>query len=58
MEHTRGAPFHPMTQGKIERYHRSMKNAVTLQNFYFLWNLKKEIPRCVTYYNTERYPVP
>jgi len=26
MEHTRGRPFHPMTQGKIERYHRSMKN--------------------------------
>ena len=24
MEHTRGAPYHPMTQGKIERYHRSM----------------------------------
>jgi putative transposase len=23
--HTRGKPFHPMTQGKIERYHRSMK---------------------------------
>ena len=26
MEHTRGAPYHPHTQGKIERYHRSMKN--------------------------------
>ena len=22
--HTRGAPYHPMTQGKIERHHRSM----------------------------------
>ena len=28
MAHTRGAPYHPMTQGKIERYHRSMKNVV------------------------------
>ena len=28
MKHTRGAPYHPMTQGKIERYHRSMKNVV------------------------------
>jgi len=25
MDHTRGKPYHPMTQGKIERYHRSMK---------------------------------
>ena len=25
IEHTRGVPYHPMTQGKIERYHRSMK---------------------------------
>jgi transposase InsO family protein len=26
--HVRGAPNHPMTQGKFERYHRSMKNVV------------------------------
>ena len=30
LTHTRGAPYHPMTQGKIERYHRSMKNVVKL----------------------------
>ena len=30
LTHTRGAPYHPMTQGKIERYHRSMKNIVKL----------------------------
>ena len=33
MEDTRGAPYHPMTQGKIERYHRSMDNLVQLQNY-------------------------
>src|SRR5262249_5709627 len=32
--HTRGAPYHPMTQGKIERYHRSMKNVVKLDVYY------------------------
>ena len=42
MAHTRGAPYHPMTQGKIERYHRSMKNIVKLQNYYFPWELEQE----------------
>jgi transposase InsO family protein len=31
MEHTRGRPYHPQTQDKIERYHRSMKNVVKLR---------------------------
>ena len=26
MDHTRGAPYHPQTQGKTDRYHRTMKN--------------------------------
>jgi len=55
MAHTRGAPYHPMTQGKIERYHRSMKNVVKLQNYYFPWELEKEISMFVDYYNNHRY---
>lgn len=55
MEHTRGAPFHPMTQGQIERSHRSMKNVVTLQNFDFPWELEREMGRFIAYDNTERY---
>jgi transposase InsO family protein len=33
MQHIRGAPYHPMTQGKIERWHRSLKNVVKQQCF-------------------------
>ena len=55
IKHTRGAPFHPMTQGKIERYHRSMKNVVKLQNYYFPGDLEEEISRFVEYYNYQRY---
>ena len=55
MTHTRGAPYHPMTQGKIERYHRSMKNVVKLQNYYFPWEWEQEISRFVDYYNNHLY---
>ena len=55
MDHTRGAPYHPQTQGKIERYHRTMKNVVKLQNYYVLSELEVEIGKFVDYYNNERY---
>jgi len=55
IEHTRGAPYHPMTQGKIERYHRSMKNVVKLEHYYFPWELEKAIAEWVDHYNHERY---
>ena len=55
ISHTRGRPCHPMTQGKIERYHRTMKNVVTLQNYYAPWELEQEIKRFVCWYNHERY---
>ena len=55
MKHTRGAPYHPMTQGKIERYHRSMKNVVKLENYYFPWELENAIAEWVAHYNHERY---
>jgi len=55
LTHTRGKPYHPMTQGKIERYHRSMKNILLLDNYYCPEDLKAEIARFVDHYNHRRY---
>jgi transposase InsO family protein len=55
IKHIKGAPYHPQTQGKIERYHRSIKNVITLQNYYFPGELKNAISDFVQYYNNERY---
>jgi putative transposase len=53
--HTRGKPYHPMTQGKIERYHRSIKNILLLDNYYCPEELTSEIARFVEHYNHQRY---
>src|SRR5262249_7013510 len=34
MGHSRGKPYHPMTQGKIERWHLSLKSRILLDNYY------------------------
>ncbi len=33
MKHVRGAPHHPQTQGKIERWHQTLKNRILLENY-------------------------
>jgi transposase InsO family protein/transposase-like protein len=55
IEHTRGQPYHPMTQGKIERWHRSLKNVICLENHYFPWQLEQAIAAFVQHYNHQRY---
>ena len=55
MDHVRGAPFHPKTQGKIERWHQTMKNRVPLENYYLPGDLEHQIGAFVDYYNNERY---
>ena len=34
MTHTRGRPYHPQTQGKIERYHESLDNCTPADVYY------------------------
>ena len=55
IRHVRSAPHHPMTQGKIERYHRSMKNLLLLEHYYLPQELEQRIGEWVQYYNHHRY---
>jgi transposase InsO family protein len=55
MNHVRGAPYHPMTQGKIERWHQTLKNRILLENYYLPGDLEAEIGAFITNYNHLRY---
>jgi putative transposase len=50
-----GRSCHPQTQGKIERYHRTMKNVVKLEHYYSPEELNKALGQFVDYYNNQRY---
>jgi putative transposase len=55
MSHTRGKPYHPMTQGKIERWHLSLKSKILLENYYLPSELERAIAGFVDHYNHRRY---
>lgn len=55
MDHVRGAPHHPQTQGKIERWHQTMKNRVLLENYFLPGDLERQISAFVDHYNYHRY---
>jgi transposase InsO family protein len=55
MRHVRGAPFHPQTQGKIERWHQTLKNRILLENYYLPGDLEAQIEAFVEHYNHQRY---
>jgi len=55
MDHTRGAPNHPQTQGKIERWHQTLKNRILLENYFLPGDLKGQIAAFVDRYNHRRY---
>ncbi len=53
--HVRGAPNHPQTQGKIERWHQTLKNRILLENYYLPGELEASIGAFVERYNHHRY---
>ena len=55
MDHVRGAPHHPQTQGKIERWHQTLKNRILLENYYLPSHLEAQIDAFVAHYNHQRY---
>ena len=55
IDHVRGAPCHPQTQGKIERWHQTLKNRILLENYYLPGALEAQIEAFVEHYNHRRY---
>ena len=53
--HVRGAPNHPQTQGKIERWHQTLKNRLLLEHYYLPGDLEAQIKAFVAHYNHRRY---
>jgi putative transposase len=43
MKRSRGAPYHAQTQGKIERWHQTLKNHSLLENYFLTGELKAQI---------------
>ena len=53
--HIRGAPNHPQTQGRIERWHQTLKNRVLLENYFLSGDPEAQIDNFVGHYNHQRY---
>lgn len=55
IKHSRGAPYHPQTQDKIERWHQTLKNRILLENDFLPGDLEAQIKAFVRHDNHQRY---
>ena len=55
IEHILAAPYHPQTNGKVERYQQSLKREVNQLTYEFPSQLEQAIVDFVDYYNYRRY---
>ena len=55
IRHITASPFHPQTNGKIERYHRTVKGEINRVPYDMPSELKEAIRAFVEYYNYRRY---
>ncbi len=55
IRHIRAAPYHPQTNGKLERYHQSIKQEVNQVPYEVPGDLEVAIAGFVDYYNHRRY---
>jgi putative transposase len=55
VRHIIASPYHPQTNGKIERYHRTIKSEIKLVPYEMPGELKEAIKAFIEYYNYGRY---
>jgi transposase len=55
VRHIVASPYHPQTNGKIERYHRSIKGELSLMPYETPGELEQDIRAFIDYYNYRRY---
>lgn len=53
--HIYASAYHPQTNGKIERWHKSMKGHIYLHVYETPEQLRAELEKYINYYNSERY---
>ncbi|MCE8009666.1 MAG: transposase [Aestuariivita sp.] len=50
-----GAPYHPQTQGKIERWHQLLQNRILLENYFLPGALEAQTAAFIDHDNHQRY---